>query len=214
MVQKASMTNKIRVGIVDTGIQNPDHPAIKGKIVAGCNFSLDRKKKNDISSTTYHGMAVASVITRTCPDVELVIAKVLNYWGEGTPNTTANGIIYCVNQGCEIINCSVAGPPSKKLEEAVKYANDRGVIVVAASGNDGKATKYYPACYPDVVTVGAMDNNGERADFSTHNEFVDTLAPGVDIEVAFRDGTINDTGTSFSAPYITGKISLLIKKEE
>ena len=212
MVQKDSMTNKIRVGIVDTGIQNPDHPAIKGKIVAGYNFSLDRKKKNDISSTTYHGMAVASVITRACPDVELVIAKVLNYWGEGTPNTTANGIIYCVNQGCEIINCSVAGPPSKKLEEAVKYANDRGVIVVAASGNDGKATKYYPACYPDVVTVGAMDNDGKRADFSTHNEFVDTLALGVDIEVAFRDGTIIDTGTSFAAPLITGKIASLMNK--
>ena len=202
----------VRIGIVDTGIQNPNHPAIIGKIVAGRNFSLDRKKKNDISSTTYHGMAVASVITRTCPDVELVIAKVLNYWGEGTPNTTANGIIYCVNQGCEIINCSVAGPPSKKLEEAVKYANDRGVIVVAASGNDGKATKYYPACYPDVVTVGAMDNNGDRADFSTHNEFVDTLALGVDIEVAFRDGTIIDTGTSFAAPLITGKIASLMNK--
>ena len=204
----------VRIGIVDTGIQNPNHPAIIGKIVAGRNFSLDRRKKTDISSTTYHGMAVASVITRINPNVELVIAKVLDYWGEGTPNTTADGIIYCVNQGCEIINCSVAGPPSKKLEEAVRYANDKEVIVVAASGNDGKATKYYPACYPDVVTVGAADNEGNRASFSTHNECVDILALGVDIEVAFRDGTINDTGTSFSAPYITGKISLLIKKEE
>ena len=201
----------VRIGIVDTGIQNPNHPAIIGKIVAGRNFSLDRRKKDDISSTTYHGMAVASVITRINPNVELVIAKVLNYWGEGTPNTTADGIIYCVNQGCEIINCSVAGPPSKKLEEAVRYANDKEVIVVAASGNDGKATKYYPACYPDVVTVGAADNEGNRADFSTHNECVDTLALGVDIEVAFRDGTIKDTGTSFSAPLITGKISLLIE---
>ena len=201
----------IRVGIVDTGIQNPNHPAIIGKIVAGRNFSLDRKKKDDISSTTYHGMAVASVITRINPNVELVIAKVLNYWGEGTPNTTADGIRYCVNQGCQIINCSVAGPPSKKLEEAVKYANDKEVIVVAASGNDGKATKYYPACYPDVVTVGAADNKGNRASFSTHNECVDTLALGVDVEVAFRDGTIKDTGTSFSAPLIAGKISLLIE---
>ena len=201
----------IRVGIVDTGIQNPNHPAIIGKIVAGRNFSLDRRKKDDISSTTYHGMAVASVITRINPNVELVIAKVLNYWGEGTPNTTADGIRYCVNQGCQIINCSVAGPPSKKLEEAVKYANDKEVIVVAASGNDGKATKYYPACYPDVVTVGAADNKGNRASFSTHNECVDTLALGVDVEVAFRDGTIKDTGTSFSAPLIAGKISLLIE---
>ena len=201
----------VRIGIVDTGIQNPNHPAIIGKIVAGRNFSLDRRKKTDISSTTYHGMAVASVITRINPNVELVIAKVLNYWGEGTPNTTADGIIYCVNQGCKIINCSVAGPPSKKLEEAVRYANDKEVIVVAASGNDGKATKYYPACYPDVVTVGAADNEGNKADFSTHNECVDTLALGVDIEVAFRDETIKDTGTSFSAPLITGKISLLIE---
>ena len=201
----------VRIGIVDTGIQNPNHPAIIGKIVAGRNFSLDRRKKDDISSTTYHGMAVASVITRINPNVELVIAKVLNYWGEGTPNTTAEGIIYCVNQGCKIINCSVAGPPSKKLEEAVKYANDKEVIVVAASGNDGKATKYYPACYSDVVTVGAADNEGNRASFSTHNECVDTLALGVDIEVAFRDGTIKDSGTSFSAPLIAGKISLLIE---
>ena len=201
----------VRIGIVDTGLQHPNHPAVSGKRVAGRNFSLDRKKKDDISSTTYHGMAVASVITRINPNVELVIAKVLNYWGEGTPNTTADGIIYCVNQGCKIINCSVAGPPSKKLEEAVRYANDKEVIVVAASGNDGKATKYYPACYPDVVTVGAADNEGNRADFSTHNECVDTLALGVDIEVAFRDGTIKDTGTSFSAPIITGKISLLIE---
>ena len=201
----------VRIGIVDTGIQNPNHPAIIGKIVAGRNFSLDRKKKDDISSTTYHGMAVASVITRINPNVELVIAKVLNYWGEGTPNTTADGIRYCVNQGCKIINCSVAGPPSKKLEEAVRYANDKEVIVVAASGNDGKTTKYYPACYPDVVTVGAADNEGNRASFSTHNECVDTLALGVDVEVAFRDGTIKDTGTSFSAPLITGKMSLLIE---
>ena len=201
----------VRIGIVDTGIQNPNHPAIIGKIVAGRNFSLDRRKKDDISSTTYHGMAVASVITSINPNVELVIAKVLNYWGEGTPNTTADGIIYCVNQGCKIINCSVAGPPSKKLEEAVRYANDKEVIVVAASGNDGKTTKYYPACYPDVVTVGATDNEGNRADFSTYNECVDTLALGVDIEVAFRDGTIKDSGTSFSAPLIAGKISLLIE---
>ena len=201
----------VRIGIVDTGIQNPNHPAVIGKIVAGRNFSLDRRKKDDISSTTYHGMAVASVITRINPNVELVIAKVLNYWGEGTPNTTADGIIYCVNQGCQIINCSVAGPPSKKLEEAVKYANDKEVIVVAASGKDGKATKYYPACYPDVVTVGAADDEGNRAGFSTHNEYVDTLSPGGDIAVAFRDGTIKDTGTSFSAPLIAGKISLLIE---
>ena len=201
----------VRIGIVDTGIQNPNHPAIIGKIVAGRNFSLDRRKKTDISSTTYHGMAVASVITRINPNVELVIAKVRNHWGEGTTNTPADGIIYCVTQGCKIINCSVAGPPSKKLEEAVKYANDKEVIVVAASGNDGKATKYYPACYPDVVTVGAADNEGDRADFSTHNECVDTLALGVDIEVAFRDGTIKDSGTSFSAPLIAGKISLLIE---
>ena len=204
------MTKKIRVGIVDTGIQNPDHPAIKNNIVSCANFSYDGRKSTDILSSNSHGQAVASVITRVAPESELVIVKTLDDLGVGTPDNVANGIRYCIAVGCDIINCSVATHHSRKLEEAVKLANNKGVIVVAASGNDGKATKYYPACYHYVVAVGAMNNNGKKADFSSRNEFVDILAPGVDIEVAYgKDGYTLMSGTSFATSFITGKLALL-----
>ena len=202
----------IRVGIVDSGIQNINHPDIKDNIIGGWNFSLDRKKKNDIGSNIYHGQAVASVITSIAPDVEIVVAKVLDYFGEGTPRITAKGIRYCIEQHCDIINCSIAGTKDRELEKAVKEAFEAGIIIVASSGNTGDNKKHYPACYENVITVGAMDKEGNRANFSTHNEFVDILALGVDVKVAFRDGWITDSGTSYSSPHITGILTVLKHK--
>ena len=64
----------IRVGVVDSGMRDKNHPSIKNKIVAGRNFSLDRRKKDDISSRCFHGEAVASLITEVAPNIELVVA--------------------------------------------------------------------------------------------------------------------------------------------
>ena len=204
------MTNKIRIGIVDTGIQNPDHPAIKGKIVSCANFSYDGRKSTDILSNNSHGQAVASVITRVAPESELVIVKALDDLGVGTPDNVANGIRYCIAIGCDIINCSVATTHSRKLEEAVKLAYSLGVIVVAASGNVGSNIQFYPCSYKETIGVGAMDNDGKLADFSSQSKFVDILAPGVDVEVAYdKDGYTLMSGTSFATPFITGKLALL-----
>ena len=203
----------IRVGLVDSGIRDINHPSIKNKIVAGRNFSLDRRKKDDISSRCFHGEAVASLITEVAPDIELVVAKALDNWGTGNPNTVAEAIRYCVNQGCDIINCSVATFDKPKLAEAVKWATDKGVIIVSATGNDGKYTKLYPSSYEEVISVGAIDKDCNLAYFSNYNEYIDVVALGVDLQVAIVDGgTIGASGTSFSAPLVAGTLALLKQK--
>ena len=117
----------IRVGIVDTGIRYPDHPAIKDNIVLCANFSYDGRKSTDIFSNNTHGQAVASIITKVAPTVELVIAKALDDIGCCSSENAANGIRYCTALGCDIINCSIATNHSRKLEEAVKEATMNGV---------------------------------------------------------------------------------------
>ena len=203
----------IRVGVVDSGMRDKNHPSIKNKIVAGSNFSLDRRKRDDISSRCFHGEAVASLITEVAPNIELVVAKALDNWGTGNPNTVAEAIIYCVNQGCDIINCSVATFDKPKLAEAVKWATSKGVIIVSATGNDGKYTKLYPSSYEEVISVGAIDKDCNLAYFSNYNEYIDLVALGVDLQVAIVDGgTIGASGTSFSAPLIAGTLALLKQK--
>ena len=127
----------IRVGIVDTGIQDLSHPSICDNIIKGHNWSLDGSGRNNITSSSYHGLAVASLVTYVAPEVELVIAKVLDDEGYGNPMRTANGINYCINNNCDIINCSIAGPHEPILEETVNKAANSNIMIVASSGNGG-----------------------------------------------------------------------------
>ena len=208
------MANKpIKIGVVDTGIKYPNHPAIKDNIVLCANFSYDGRKSTDIFSENTHGQAVASVITKVAPTVELVIAKALDDIGSCSSENAANGIRYCTALGCDIINCSIATNHSRKLEEAVKEANNLGILVVAASGNAGDNIQFYPCSYKETIGVGAMDNECKLADFSSQNKFVDILAPGVDVSVAYgKEGYIPMSGTSFATPLVSGTLAVLKEK--
>ena len=94
---------RVKVGIVDTGILASDITKIKKNIVCGHNFSLDGSGRNNITSSTYHGFAVASLVLSVAPKAKLVIAKVLDDEGMGDPKKTAQGIRYCINKKCDII---------------------------------------------------------------------------------------------------------------
>lgn len=201
---------RVRVGIVDTGLYTTK--GIKKRIACGHNFSLDISPRDDISSNCYHGLAVASLILSVAPSVKLVIAKVLNDKGEGDPRKTAEGIRYCIAQNCDIINCSVAGPADKELENAINEARAKGILVVAATGNDGKEKLMYPASYFNCIAVGSIDKDCNIADFSNYNVFVNLVAPGVDIPLKIDNERIIDSGTSFSAPLVAGVLALLKEK--
>lgn len=123
----------------------------------------------------------------------------------------------CIDLGARVINMSF-GTDDRMLHPAsprphrdvVDYARSRGCILVAASGNNGVETRYWPAAYPDVIAVGATTDTGEVAAFTTRGDHVDLCAPGERIVTTALDGYQFATGTSFAAPFVAGAAALLV----
>lgn len=133
----------------------------------------------------------------------------------------ANAIVYAVENGARVINMSFGGSPARTLEDSLNYATSRGVILVAAAGNDGLEMKFYPAAYDNVIAVGATAPDEYPANFSNSGSWVDVVAPGVDIiSTVPRTGGLSDptgykklSGTSMACPYVSGLIALLISEQ-
>lgn len=140
----------------------------------------------------------------------LMTVKVLDQYGDGWYSDLARGIVYAVDNGARIINLSVGGEaPSETLQQAVDYAHAHGVLVVAASGNDGEAV-LYPAACEHVLAVAATDQDDGRADFSNHGPRVDAAAPGVGIySTWYRGNYFTKSGTSMAAPHVSGLAALI-----
>jgi type VII secretion-associated serine protease mycosin len=115
-----------------------------------------------------------------------------------------------ISQDVRTADASADFGGSDALKQAVDAAEKAGIVVVAASGNDGVEETTYPAAYPTVLSVGASDRNNERAGFSTYGDWVKVAAPGVDmLSTVPKGGQCVDNGTSFATPYVAGLAALL-----
>jgi len=173
------------VAVVDTGVQ-PNHPDL-GTLVPGYDFV---NNDTDTSDDEGHGTAVAGIIAAqgnnglgvagTCWQCRIMPVKVLGSDGTGTDSEVASGIVWAADHGAGVINLSLGGPDSSQTEaDAVSYAENRGVVVVAAAGNDHQwQVPEYPAAYPGVISVGAVDNTDQYYDFSNWGSWVQVDAPG------------------------------------
>lgn len=207
-----STLEEVVVAVLDTGTDST-HTAFNGRVVPTNVNTSTTGNRNDSSDDNGHGTQVAGVIIDgTLDNVMVRPYKVLDKWGQGTLISLAAGIICAVNDGVDIINMSIAFSESSEiLKEAVQLAGRNNIVLIAASGNDSSNTVYYPASYDCVIKVGAINDSGVIANFSTGGDDVDFAAPGVNItttNIGNKYKTVS--GTSFAAPLVAALAAAML----
>lgn len=222
----------VLVGVVDSGV-DADHPQLSspGKVLPGKDFYSPGNPSARFDCES-HGTEVAGIIAAAqvpgvglhgiAPDAEILPVRVtdreLNDQGQVLqidPQKVANGIRYAVDQGARVINLSLAGSSDfPAVRDAVGYAVNRDVVVVAAAGNNqqdsGGELPSYPAGYPGVLGVGAVDINGARVSSSQIGRYVGIVAPGAGVLAATRiAGESYVDGTSFATAFVSGTAALV-----
>jgi subtilisin family serine protease len=210
-------TSAIVIAVLDTGIDGT-HADLAGSTVAGRDVL---NNDSDPADDEGHGTAVAGVIaSRTdnseghagmCWVCSLLPVKVLDSGGNGSTSTVASGIVWAVDHGAHVINMSLGGPGSTSaLASAVAYATSRNVVVVAAAGNSGVDTPFYPAGYSDVISVAATNDADARYSWSNFGNWVRVAAPGCNAAPRRGGGYVEFCGTSSAASVVSGLAALML----
>ena len=230
----------VQVAVLDTGV-NLDHPELRGKVVAKADFvdlaGLETSSfvgdfmeaDDDPEDELGHGTHVAGIIAGDgiamdpgiAPDCRLMAVRVLatlkigdRLQGAGVVDNINPAIKWAVDRGADVINMSLGvrhtggGLPH---EDVIRYALAHGVAVVAASGNDGTNTKYYPGALPGVIAVGAVDDEDQVTKFTSFGAQITVVAPGVNVLSSYAHGRYAiASGTSQASPCVAGAVALLI----
>lgn len=208
------------VAVLDTGV-DAQHPDLVGKLVPGFNALAPNLAPVDDNG---HGTGVAGLIgaaadngigiAGVCWGCQLMPVKVLNARGAGGDAGVAMGLRWAVDRGARVVNLSLGGgEDSRTLRDAVQYAVDRGVVIVAASGNERQEGNQpnYPAAYPNVIAVGATGQDDRVTDFSNTGDHLDLVAPGVNLWTTLPGGRYGrPSGTSFASPHVSGAAALIL----
>jgi thermitase len=222
-------SSSVKIAILDTGI-DIHHPDLDGKIASSDMHNYtDSPTTDDIYGHGTHVAGIASAETNNSVGVagvgyncSLASYKVLNDTGSGAYSWIAAGIEAAADDGVAVINMSLGSKfASSTLELAVNYAWSKGVVIVASAGNAGNNRPSYPAYYTNCIAVAATDSLDAKASFSTYGSWVDVAAPGVDIYSTMpNEGSVigltnygSLSGTSMSAPHVTGLAALVKAKK-
>jgi len=222
-------TMDVRVAVVDNGTdwQHPDLAASFKTGELGFDFignDNDPRPDNINVPQSFHGTHVAGIIAATRNNnegiagwslVQLLAVRVLNDSGSGTTDVVASGIRWAADHGARIINMSLTSSASSQvLVEACQYAAQAGVLLVAASGNEGQQAIGYPAALSQCIAVGASSTDSRLAYFSNYGPEQELAAPGVSI-LSTVPGARYDSadGTSMAAPQVSGVAALVLAKD-
>ena len=208
-------SNSVAIAVLDTGV-NSNHEDLSAKIVKKMNFSSSSTVE-DVHGHGTRATGIAGAITNNslgvagvCQNCVLYNVKVLNDDGTGTYSAFASGITWAADNGAKAISMSLGGSGgSNTLKNAVDYAWNKGVVVVAAAGNNGNTNPVYPAYYTNVISVAATDQNDVKQGFSTYGTWVDVASPSVVNSTCINGGYCGIGGTSSATPHVGGLAGLL-----
>ncbi len=205
------------IAVIDTGA-DASHPDLQGKLLPAYDFV---NGDNDPADDQGHGTHVAGTaaaatdngigIAGVAWEVKIMPVKALSSSGAGAHSWIANAIVWATDHGADVINMSLGGPyTSATMREAVNYAWNHGVVIVAAAGNGNTSNPTYPAAYENVIGVAATDLNDQRAGFSNYGSYISVASPGVGILSTVRgNGYQAWSGTSMATPHVAGLAALL-----
>ncbi|MFJ6796226.1 type VII secretion-associated serine protease mycosin [Streptomyces sp. NPDC091268] len=226
----------ITVAVLDTGVDDT-HPDLAGQVLPGTDLVGMGAGRGD-RAWARHGTAMAGIIAGhghgpnrrqgvlgIAPQARILPVRVI--LEEGDPGRAkardskggalAEGIRWAADHDADVINLSLGDDSSSAHheaaeDEAVQYALAKGAVVVASAGNGGEQGDHasYPAAYPGVIAVTAVDRRGRKAGFSTSNWYATVCAPGVDVVIADPDRSYYEGwGTSAAAAFVSGAVALV-----
>ncbi|WP_422396759.1 type VII secretion-associated serine protease mycosin [Streptomyces klenkii] len=226
----------ITVAVLDTGVDD-GHPDLAGQVLPGKDLIGFGAGPGD-RAWARHGTAMAGIIAGrghgadgtdgvvgVAPEAKILPVRVILEDGDpsrakarsGRGNALADGIRWAADHGADVINLSLGDDsdtahPEPQEDAAVQYALGKGAVVVASAGNGGEQGDHvsYPAAYPGVIAVTAVDRYGSRAAFSTRRWYAALSAPGVDVVIADPDRHYYEGwGTSAAAAFVSGAVALV-----
>ncbi len=210
-------SSSVTVAVIDTGV-DVNHADLKGRLTSGYNFYGGNTDPSDVYG---HGTKVVGIIAASSNNTvgitgmdwgcNVMPLRIGDDSGMGTVSRMANALIYASDNGARVVNISMGSPTSSiTMLNAVNYAESRGVVVVAATGNSN-TTVSYPAAYPTVLGVGNVTTTGSRYSSSNYGEGLDVCAVGVSTYTTIMGSSYGSgTGTSFSSPQVAALVSLML----
>lgn len=211
----------VKVAVLDTGI-DPDHPDLAQNVKEYVDFTGSNYGAEDVQG---HGTHCAGIIGGTdngigmigiAPEVDLYAAKVLGDNGSGNFESIIRGLQWAIDRNVDVISMSLgtASRPPEQVHQLIKQATERGIILVAATGNENSEV-CWPAMYDEVIAVSAVDQQLQHARFSNYGIKNEISAPGVDIVSTYKGGTYARlSGTSMATPMVAGAVALVIARHK
>lgn len=207
----------IKVAVIDTGVDGT-HPELAGKVLPGFNaITGTEDAMDDHGHGTHCSGSIAGSTVGVAPEAQIVPVKFLDENGSGTLADAVKAIDFATKAGVDVMSNSWGGGGySQALADVIKEAQDKGIIFIAAAGNernDNDKRKSYPANYDKVIAVAASDSSDKLASFSNYGQnTVLIAAPGVNIYSSIPGGKYDSwSGTSMATPHVAGALALLLQ---